>query len=80
MYIIWEECDYLGIRIKSKLLKKLDFDVSQDLYIFPDTLNWTFVSTHENGWFGPFYSDKKLKKPITSGSTQTRNKRGLVSS
>jgi len=57
--VLWEDCDFIGIRISSALLKELNFDVPQDLYIFPDDISWTFVSTHENGPLGPYYAVRK---------------------
>ncbi|MDJ0914267.1 MAG: DUF4275 family protein [Desulfobacterales bacterium] len=31
-----------------------------DLYICPEGMDWTFVHTHEESSFGPFYSDKSM--------------------
>lgn len=38
-----------------------------DYYVFPPDFAWTFVSTHENGWLGPYFVfhkdyDKMMKK------------------
>jgi hypothetical protein len=60
--MIWEECDSVGIRIESNSLPKLNFNTFEDLYVFPENFRWTFVSTHENGWFGPYYTDDKIMK------------------
>lgn len=29
-----------------------------DLYLFPESLSWTMVFTHEDGWCGPYFSRK----------------------
>lgn len=29
-----------------------------DLYLFPESLEWTMVFTHEDGWCGPYFSRK----------------------
>ncbi len=31
----------------------------QDIYVWPDGLDWTMAFTHEDGWFGPYFSRRE---------------------
>jgi hypothetical protein len=30
-----------------------------DIYVWPDGLEWTMAFTHEDGWFGPYFSRRE---------------------
>jgi Domain of unknown function (DUF4275) len=30
-----------------------------DIYVWPDSLDWTMAFTHEDGWFGPYFSRRE---------------------
>lgn len=35
-------------------------DRVQELYIVASDWSWTYVSTHENGWFGPYFCKRAI--------------------
>lgn len=49
LYLLWEECNTLGLIMKSNLIKNCKW-TNTDIYIFDATFEWSFVVTHE-GWF-----------------------------
>ena len=60
LVLIWEPCGYPALEIPTDIVREFAFDT--DLYLFPRSLEWTFVSTHET-W--SFYAQK-------SGSEKSR--------
>jgi hypothetical protein len=37
-----------------------DFENSgQDIYVWPDGLDWTMAFTHDDGWLGPYFSGRE---------------------
>jgi hypothetical protein len=37
-----------------------DFENSgQDIYVWPNGLDWTMAFTHEDGWLGPYFSRRE---------------------
>ncbi len=39
----------------------------QDLYVWPDGLDWTMAFTHEDGWFGPYFSRREWIRAPSRG-------------
>ena len=61
---IWFEDGYGGeIRNVSVVGKctaeTLDKRNGEDIYITAEDFSWTYVKTHENGWFGPYFCLRK---------------------
>jgi hypothetical protein len=48
--------DKKGTGVKTAVTKPPDLDGHADIYISPPNLSWTMVYTHEDGWFGPYFS------------------------
>ena len=49
-YLLWEECFSYGLIINSQVLRKCLW-TNTDIYIFDNTLAWTFVVTHEEWYY-----------------------------
>ncbi len=48
--LIWEECNSHGLGINSEIIRRCKW-TNTDIYIFDDTLTWTFVVTHEEWYY-----------------------------
>jgi hypothetical protein len=61
LIMLWEECGFPAVEILYSLCKKFNFHScnADDIYFFPENLDWTFVIPHDEDC-GPYYSDKKL--------------------
>jgi hypothetical protein len=53
LIVLWEQCHYLALELPTPVVKRCRFDI--DVYVFPRSLVWTFISTHENF---SFYAQK----------------------
>jgi hypothetical protein len=61
-YIIFEEVDTLLYKCQSKILPAFS-DFGQDIYVFPDSLEWTMDFTHEHSiGLGPYFSLKEWQE------------------
>lgn len=49
LILLWEECHYLALELSTHAVKRCY--LKADMYVFPRSLDWTFVSTHENFCF-----------------------------
>jgi hypothetical protein len=45
LVLMWESCGYKALEAPTEVVRQFVFDA--DLYLFPRSLEWTFVSTHE---------------------------------
>ncbi|MDP3723996.1 MAG: hypothetical protein Q8R91_10990 [Candidatus Omnitrophota bacterium] len=45
LVLMWEPCGYRALEVPTTIAKQLVFD--DDCYLFPRSLAWTFVATHE---------------------------------
>ena len=43
------------IKIAAASLDKEHKRSGQDVYIVAEDFSWTYVKTHENGWYGPYF-------------------------
>ncbi len=49
LVLFWEECHYLALELPAQAAQQCVFKA--DMYVSPCSLEWTFVSTHENFCF-----------------------------
>jgi len=50
LIFMWEFCLALLVEVPTEIAKKIDFSKHNDLYIYPKSIQWTFVCTHEGGY------------------------------
>jgi hypothetical protein len=57
-YIFYQNSDYALIHENASKLIANDLKNELDIYVVDKGFNWTYVKTHETGWFGPYFSRK----------------------
>ncbi len=72
---MFEDCGLPVIRFSSKYAE-IFADDNRDFYLFPDTCRWTYVSTHEQPWIGPFYSDIDILREAKDTGKRMSPKKG----
>lgn len=56
-----EDSAYIIDRVTS--LKALDLERESDIYVVDVDFTWTYIRTHENPWYGPyFYHHKEVER------------------
>ncbi|MCA1028095.1 DUF4275 family protein [Cytobacillus kochii] len=62
-YIFYEMEDSAYIIDRVTSLKALDFERESDIYVVDVDFTWTYIRTHENPWYGPyFYHHKEVER------------------
>lgn len=54
-----------GVRITVAVLPDLTF-LRTDIYVFPESMEWTMAFTHEQPWLGPYFAWRPMGQPIGS--------------
>lgn len=55
-YVFWQHEEYALILENANRLNSSDLEEECDIYIVDKGFNWTYVSTHERGLCGPYFS------------------------
>lgn len=55
--------------------KSLDKLGGQDVYIVAEDFSWTYVKTHENGWYGPYFCYRRPEAWEVSGNISYEKER-----
>ncbi|MEH7223704.1 DUF4275 family protein [Bacillus sp. JJ1566] len=59
-YVFYQHSDDAYILENASSLTTKDFENEEDVYIVDKSFNWTYIRTHETGWCGPYFSQKRL--------------------
>lgn len=58
-YLFYQHCDHALLIENASALKAADLVDEEDVYIVDKEFTWTFVVTHEKGWYGPYFARKR---------------------
>jgi len=61
-YLFYEDREDAYILENASKIKAEDFHNEEDIYIVDKMFTWTYVETHEKGWFGPYFCNKNEHK------------------
>ncbi|WP_428912480.1 DUF4275 family protein [Niallia sp. Krafla_26] len=59
-YVFYQHSDEAFILENATGLAADDFLNEEDVYVVDKEFNWTYVRTHETGWFGPYFCRKRM--------------------
>lgn len=58
-YLFYQHFDHALLIENASALYGVDLVDEEDVYIVDKEFTWTFVITHEKGWYGPYFARNK---------------------
>ena len=58
-YLFYQHYDDALLIENASALKAADLIDEEDVYIVDKDFTWTYVETHEKGWYGPYFGRKR---------------------